>query len=77
MERRGTHTVTRLRETPSTRSGGATAATGLERIASWARSHPDEPLTVLMHHMSVDNLRACFESLDGTKAVGVDGVTKA
>jgi group II intron reverse transcriptase/maturase len=30
-----------------------------------------------MHHFTVDNLRACFESLDGKKAVGVDGVTKA
>jgi RNA-directed DNA polymerase len=30
-----------------------------------------------MHYFTVDNLRACFESLDGKKAVGVDGVTKA
>ena len=30
-----------------------------------------------MHHFTVENLRACFESLDGKKAVGVDGVTKA
>jgi RNA-directed DNA polymerase len=30
-----------------------------------------------MHHLTVDNLRACFEALDGTKAPGVDGVTKA
>jgi RNA-directed DNA polymerase len=30
-----------------------------------------------MHHFTVDNLRACFESLDAKKAVGVDGVTKA
>lgn len=30
-----------------------------------------------MHHCTVDNLRACFESLDAKKAAGVDGVTKA
>jgi group II intron reverse transcriptase/maturase len=30
-----------------------------------------------MHHCTVDNLRACFASLDGKKATGVDGVTKA
>jgi RNA-directed DNA polymerase len=30
-----------------------------------------------MHHYTVDNLRACFEALDGTKAPGVDGITKA
>ena len=77
MERRGTHTVTRLMETPSTLRGGATATTGVERIASRARTHPEEPFTALMHYFSVENLRACFESLDGNKALGVDGVTKA
>jgi retron-type reverse transcriptase len=30
-----------------------------------------------MHPFTGDNLRACFEALDGTKAPGVDGVTKA
>jgi group II intron reverse transcriptase/maturase len=30
-----------------------------------------------MHHFTVDHLRACFESLDGKQATGVDGVTKA
>jgi group II intron reverse transcriptase/maturase len=30
-----------------------------------------------MHHFTVENLRACFVALDGTKAPGVDGVTKA
>ena len=30
-----------------------------------------------MHHVTVDNVRACFEALDGTKAPGVDGITKA
>jgi retron-type reverse transcriptase len=30
-----------------------------------------------MHHCTVDNLRACFAALDGTKAPGVDGVTQA
>jgi group II intron reverse transcriptase/maturase len=31
----------------------------------------------LYHHVTdPDNLRACYEALDGTKAVGVDGVTK-
>lgn len=30
-----------------------------------------------MHHFTVDNLRACFESLDAKRASGVDGITKA
>lgn len=77
MERRRAHTVARSMETPSTPSGGTTATTGVERIASRARSQAEEPFTALMHHFSVENLRACFKSLDGTKAIGVDRVTKA
>lgn len=75
-ERRGTHTVARSMETPSTPSGGATATTGVERIASRARRQSEEPFTALMHHFSVENLRACFKSLEGNKALGVDKVTK-
>ena len=77
MERRGTHSVACSMETPTTLRGGTPAATGVERIAHRACSRPEEPFTALMHHLSVDNLRACFESLDGRKALGVDGVTKA
>ena len=53
------------------------AVTGIERIARLARSQLATEFTALMHHYSVDNLRACFESLDGNKALGVDGVSKA
>src|SRR5262249_2936106 len=53
------------------------ATTGVERIAQRARQEPHTRYTSLMHHFTVDNLRACFESLDGKKATGVDGVTKA
>jgi RNA-directed DNA polymerase len=51
--------------------------TGVERIATRARQEPQTRYTSLMHHFTVDNLRACFASLDGKKATGVDGVTKA
>lgn len=77
MERRGTRPDTRSMETPTTLRGGTKATTGIERIAIRACSHPSESFTTLMHHFTVDNLRACFESLDGRKAIGVDGVTKA
>jgi hypothetical protein len=30
-----------------------------------------------MHHFNEQSLAACFHELDGTKAVGIDGVTKA
>ena len=63
--------------TSTTRRGGEMATTGVERIAQRARQEPHTRYTSLMHHFTVANLRACFESLDGKKATGVDGVTKA
>jgi retron-type reverse transcriptase len=30
-----------------------------------------------MHHFNVESLAACFHELDGNKAVGIDGITKA
>jgi group II intron reverse transcriptase/maturase len=34
-------------------------------------------MTSLYHHVTdIDNLRSCFEELNGDKAVGIDGVTK-
>jgi group II intron reverse transcriptase/maturase len=52
-------------------------ATDLKWIGEYVVKHPDVVMTSLYHHVSdVDNLRSCYESLDGTKAIGVDGVTK-
>jgi RNA-directed DNA polymerase len=75
-EQRGAHAVAGSMATPSTRRGGATATTGVESIARRARREPGATFTAVMHHFTVDNLRACFESLDGRKAPGIDGVTK-
>jgi len=77
MERRGTHAGDRSMATSTTRRGGEMATTGVERIAQRARQEPHTRSTSLRHHFTVANLRACFESLDGKKATGVDGVTKA
>ncbi len=63
--------------TSTTPRGGPRTTTGVERIANRARQDPQTRYTSLMHHFTVDSLRACFESLDGQKAIGVDGVTKA
>jgi len=76
-EHRETHTVARTTATPPTRSGGHAAITGVERIASRARREPQTRYTALMHHYTVGNLRARFETLEGTKAPGMDGGTKA
>jgi RNA-directed DNA polymerase len=76
-EQREAQKGARSRATPATRRGGPTATTGIERIATRARQEPQTRYTALMHHFTVENLRACFEALDGKKALGVDGVTKA
>lgn len=76
-EPRGAHGVTDSRATPSTHRGGATATTGVESIARRARREPGATDTAPMPHFTVEHLRACFEAREGTKAPGIDGVTKA
>jgi RNA-directed DNA polymerase len=76
-EQRGAPGDTDSRATPTTHRGGATATPGVESIARRARREPGATCAALMHLFTVDNLRACFEALDGSKAPGVDGVTKA
>lgn len=76
MERRGTPSTTCSMATPTTLRGGTAAIPGVERIAQRARQQPETCFCTLMHHFSVENLQVCFESLDGKKAVGIDGVTK-
>ena len=52
-------------------------ATNLRWIGERARKEPELVFTSLYHHiMDVDNLRACYDSLEASKATGVDGVTK-
>jgi group II intron reverse transcriptase/maturase len=51
--------------------------TDLTRIGEKARKEPGLVFTTLYHHIcDVDNLRACYDTLDADKATGVDGVTK-
>jgi RNA-directed DNA polymerase len=51
--------------------------TDLKRVRAYVEKHPKEVMTSLYHHVTdVDNLRLCFEVLDGNKATGIDGVTK-
>ncbi|MDH3835080.1 MAG: group II intron reverse transcriptase/maturase [Nitrosopumilus sp.] len=52
-------------------------ATDLTRIGEKARREPELVFTSLYHHIcDVDNLRACYDTLEARKATGVDGVTK-
>jgi len=51
--------------------------TDLTRIGEKARKEPGLVLTSLYHHIcDVDNLRACYDTLEADRATGVDGVTK-
>ncbi|MHC1725227.1 MAG: group II intron reverse transcriptase/maturase [Syntrophobacteraceae bacterium] len=52
-------------------------STDLTRIGEKARKEPHLVFTTLYHHVTdVDNLRACYDSLEAGKAKGVDGVSK-
>jgi len=43
-----------------------------------AKMNPDLVFTSLYHHIAdIDNLRGCFQTLKGNKAIGVDDVTKS
>ena len=51
--------------------------TDLTWIGQKARKEPGLVFTNLYHHIyDVDNLRACYDTLEADKATGVDGVTK-
>lgn len=51
--------------------------TKLQRIAWLSANDPHKRFNSLMHHFNEGSLAACFHELDGTKAVGIDEVTKA
>ena len=55
----------------------APTATQLTRIAWLSARDTQKTFQSLMHHFNETSLKACFHQLDGRKAVGVDGVTKA
>lgn len=61
----------------STAEAQRTARTPLARIAWLSSQNSDQAFTSLMHHVNVESLRCCFQQLDGKKAVGTDGITKA
>lgn len=51
--------------------------TKLKRIAWLTARDPHKRFECLMHHFNEASLAACFHELDGTKAVGIDGIDKA
>lgn len=77
MEQRKPHRATRFNLTPEPCSHGPFKGYArLDRINSAARSQPDQKFKALLQQFTVDNLRQAFRSLDGSKAVGIDQITK-
>lgn len=50
--------------------------TKLARISQMSAENPDLVFTSLYHLINCEMLRDCHNKMDGTKAVGVDGITK-
>ena len=51
--------------------------TKLERIAKISKERPKEVFTSIYHFMNKELLMLCHKEIDGKKATGLDGVTKA
>ncbi len=63
------------RETRAGRRAGQRALSDLDRVRQVAQQDRDGRLTALLHHVTVERLRASFRALRPGAAAGVDGVT--
>ncbi len=52
-------------------------STKIARINQIAKERPKEIFTSIYHLINKELLQECFEELDGNKAAGIDGITKA
>jgi RNA-directed DNA polymerase len=79
MERRGTRRASQSKLMPQPCTDGAFKGyIGIDWISSAARKLDDgERMNNIMHHFHTENLGEAFRRLDGSKAVGIDQVTKA
>lgn len=50
--------------------------TKLARISQLSKENPDMVFTSLGHLLNKEMLKSCHAQMDGTKAVGTDGITK-
>src|SRR6266436_1174738 len=62
-------------ETRPGRSAGPGVSSGLDRVREVARRDKDARFTALLHHVSLDRLRAAYWAIRPKAAPGVDGVT--
>lgn len=82
MERRERQNLDREHFSPNSRRTGYTGSAGRTLdLNSWARislsaKKPGVIFNNLFTHINVENLRQAFQSLDGSKAIGIDGISK-
>src|SRR3989338_3961922 len=76
QERRKAQEVDRSTETPRQLRVENGEETSIDRIASRVKTEPGVVLNSLMHHFSMENLRRAYAEIEGSKAVGIDGITK-
>ena len=75
VEGRGPAEGNAASETRPGRRAGPGAPSELERVRQVARRDKDARFTALLHHVSLDRLRAAYRALSPKAAPGVDGVT--
>src|SRR5690348_6232817 len=77
MERRGARFVAQSKTTISVHAEGPFKGYArLDWIHKAAKERPSERFTSLVHHFNEANLRRAFQELSGSKAPGIDRVTK-
>ncbi len=75
VEGRGSAEGNATSETRSGHCAGFSAPSDLARVRRAARQDEDAKFTALLHHVTVDRLRAAFWAIRPKAAPGVDGVT--
>jgi RNA-directed DNA polymerase len=75
VEERGPAKGNTASSTHPGRSAGHGAPSGLERVREVARRDKEARFTALLHHVTVERLRAAYRAIRPQAAPGVDGVT--
>jgi RNA-directed DNA polymerase len=75
VEERGPAKGNAASETRPGRRAGLSVSSDLDRVRQAARKDKDARFTALLHHVTVDRLRAGYRAIRSDAAPGVDGVT--
>jgi len=75
VEERGLAKGNTASKTRPGHGAGLSAPSALDRVRRTAQKDKDAQFTALLHHVSVDRLRAAYRALSPRAAAGVDGVT--